>query len=261
MNGKNVLSLSGMYAEERVDNILEKKDILDLTGLEGTNCYCDDAAADVIRERMSALPVKAVHWIDTGDYHYVSRFWLEKVAAQNPGKAFALLLFDHHPDMQEPAFGNVISCGGWVRDAFTGIEELSQVLMMGINPDLELEILDYVFDGVLAVTSEDFRHTGDALGQDVREMISLLDPGIPVYVSIDMDVLTTEFAHTDWDQGSMTLQQMETVLCTVARSHEILGVDICGGMTREKGASDSDLELNLKTRQAISSIVDNFVER
>ena len=27
------------------------------------------------------------------------------------------------------------------------------------------------------------------------------------------------------------------------------------------GASDSDLELNLKTRQAISSIVDNFVER
>lgn len=254
-----VMNLSGMYAEEGLAGTLGHVKELDLTGLEGTNCYCDDASAGEIRRRLEGLPTKSVHWIDTGDYHYISRFWLEKAAAENPGKPFALLLFDHHPDMQEPAFGQVISCGGWVRDAFTGLEELSQVLMIGINPDLELEILDFVFDGVLAVTSEDLRHTGDALSQDVTEMISLLDPSIPVYVSIDLDVLTKDYARTDWDQGSMTLTQMESVLKSVARKHEILGMDICGGLTRKKGASDDDLELNLKTGIALSSVIENII--
>ena len=260
MMEKIVMNLSRLYADEGLETVLEDAASVDLTCLEGTNCYCDDQSAEAIRERIKDLPVRAVHWIDTGDYHYISRFWLEKAADEHPGRPFALLLFDHHPGMQEPAFGNVISCGGWVRDAFTKYDELAQVLMLGINPDLELEILDYVFDGVLAATSEDFKHTGDSLGQDVIEMISLLEPGIPVYVSVDTDVFTKDYARTDWDQGCMTLAQMEAVLTKVARSHEILGVDICGGLTREKGASDGDLELNLKNHLALAEFVDNLVE-
>ena len=256
-----IIDFSGLCAEEGLEAALQGASAIDFKDLEGTGCYCDDAAAQAIRDKFKTLPVRALHWIDTGDYHYASRFWLERVAEENPGRPFALLLFDNHPDMQEPAFGNVISCGGWARDAFTGIEELSQVLMVGINPDLELEILDLVFDGVLAVTSEEFKHTGDSIGTEVLEMISLLDSGIPVYVSIDLDALTPAYARTDWDQGSMTLAQMEAVLRTVASSHEILGVDICGGLTRGKGASDSDMALNLGTRIALRGIVDNLVER
>ncbi|MDO5443216.1 MAG: arginase family protein [Bacteroidia bacterium] len=256
-----VLNLSGLPAQERIFwspvNAMET----DLTGLEGTNCYCDETAAAAIRSALSELPVHAVHWIDSGDYHYISRFWLEKAALENPGRPFALVLFDHHPDMQEPAFEGVFSCGGWARDSFTGIEELKQVLMLGINPDLEIEILDLVFDGVLAVTSDDFRHTGDAIGQDVIEMLSLLDPGIPVYVSIDLDVLSGAGARTNWDQGVMTIAQMEAALKYVAASHEILGVDVCGGLTREKGAKDEDLELNAGTRRRLAAFVDNLVER
>ena len=256
-----VLNLSGMSSEEGYVGSLIDVEEKDLTALEGTNCYCDAEAAASIRSALSALPVRALHWIDTGDYHYISRFWLEKAALEHPGRPFALLLFDHHPDMQEPAFGDVISCGGWARDSFTGIEELSQVLMLGINPDLEIEILDLVFDGVLAVTSDDLRHTGDALGQDVLEMLSLLDPGIPVYVSIDLDALTPEYARTDWDQGVMTPVQMETVLRYVAGSHEIIGVDICGGLTRQKGATDADFSINSATRSRLADFVNNLVER
>ena len=256
-----ILDFSGLCYEEGLEQALEKASVVDFRSVEGTNCYCDDSAAHTIRDEVKALPVKALHWIDTGDYHYVSRFWLEKAASENPGRPFALLLFDHHPDMQEPAFGDVISCGGWARDAFKSIDELSQVLMMGINPDLELEFLDLMFDGVLAVTSEDFRHTGDKLGTDVTEMISLLEPGIPVYVSIDLDALTQDCARTNWDQGTMTMAQLEAVLDAVSVSHEILGVDVCGGITREKGASDSDLELNLSARLALRAFVDNLVER
>lgn len=256
-----IMNLSGMYVGEKLEKVLSGISDVDLTGLDGTNCYCDDESAEAIRRSIAGLPVHAVHWIDTGDYHYISRFWLEKVAAEHPGHPFALVLFDHHPDMQEPAFGQVISCGGWAREAFSSIDELGQVLLLGINPDLELEILDLVFDGVLAVTSDDFRHTGDGIGNDVLEMLSLLDPGVPVYVSIDLDVMTEEYVRTDWDQGTMTLPQLESVLSVIARSHEIIGVDICGGITRSKGASDSDMDLNLKTCREISSFVDNLLER
>ena len=251
------VNMSGALPDEGLDRALEGGTVIDLSALEGTNCYCDASAQEEIRKALAGVPACAVHWIDTGDYHYLSRFFLEKTA-QESTKTFALVLFDHHPDMQEAAFGGVLSCGGWARDAFTGIKGLAQVLMMGINPDLEIEILDLVFDGVLSVTSDDFRHTGDGLSKDVLEMISLLEPHIPVYISIDKDVLTKDFARTDWDQGCMTLAQLESAILSISRSHGILGVDVCGGITRVKGASDSDFELNLATDISLSKLFGNL---
>lgn len=250
-----IVNMSGAALDEGLGQALGTDRVIDLSGLEGTNCYCDAAAAESIRAALAPLPVNAVHWIDTGDYHYLSGFWLEKAAADGP---FALVLFDHHPDMQEPAFGGVLSCGGWARESFSGLDAVSQVLMIGINPDLELEILDFVFDGVLAVTSEDLRHTGDALGSDVLEMISLLEPRIPVYISIDKDVLTRDHARTDWDQGNMTLAQLEEAVRLISASHAIIGVDICGGLTRAKGATDSDFEVNLATDISLSKLFANL---
>ena len=254
-----ILDLSGACIEEELDRHLADAETVGLSSLKGTNCYCDEAAAAAIRTAVAGLPVSALHWIDTGDYHYLTRFWLEKAASENGDDPFALVLFDHHPDMQEPAFGQVLSCGGWARDAFQGIPNLTQVLLVGINPDLELEILDLVFDGVLAVTSEDLRHTGDGLSQDVAEMFSLLEPRIPIYISIDRDVLTTEYARTNWDQGCMTLMQLESAVLMATRGHRLLGADICGGLNRAKGASDSDLALNLKTAKALEKLFGNLI--
>jgi len=254
-----VIDLSGYCREAGLEKALSGAVVRDLSALEGTNCYCDGAAAAEIRSAIAELPAAALHWDDTGDYHYLSRFWLEKVAAEMGDDPFALVLFDHHPDMQEPAFGQVLSCGGWARDAFQGIPNLTQVLMVGINPDLELEILDLVFDGVLAVTSEDLRHTGDGLSSDVLEMFSLLEPRIPVYVSVDLDVLTAEYARTDWDQGRMTLAQLEAAVLRATAGHRLLGADVCGGLTRAKGASDSDMEINLKTSKALEKLFANLI--
>lgn len=254
-----ILDMSGLCGESGLGQSLASAETVGLVSLEGTNCYCDGKAAAAIRSAISDLPVGALHWCDTGDYHYLSRFWLEKAAAECGENPFALVLFDHHPDMQEPAFGDVLSCGGWARDAFRSLPNLTQVLMVGIDPDLEIEILDLVFDGVLAVTSDDLRHTGDSLSQDVLEMFSLLDPGIPVYISIDKDVLTKDYARTDWDQGCMTLPQLEAAVLRAVSGHRLLGADICGGLTREKGATDADLSLNLSTDLALEKLFGNLV--
>ena len=64
--------------------------------LEGTNCYCCDESAAIIREKVSQLPLDAVHLIGTGDYHYVSLFYLERIS-----HPFRLVLFDNHPDDQK----------------------------------------------------------------------------------------------------------------------------------------------------------------
>ena len=254
-----ILDMTGLSRDGGIERSLGSPEIVGLASLEGTNCYCDDSAASAIRAAVSSLPVRALHWIDTGDYHYLSRLWLEKAAAELGDEPFALVLFDHHPDMQEPAFGKVLSCGGWARDAFCGIPNLTQALLVGIDPDLEVEILDLVFDGVLAVTTDDLKHTGDALSQDVLEMFSLLDPHIPVYISIDKDVLTKDYARTNWDQGCMTLPQLEAAVRRVAAGHRLLGADICGGLTRDKGGNDADFEVNLSTDKALEKLFANLI--
>ena len=86
---------------------------VDFSHLEGTNCYCSAESAAVIRQEIAGLPAAAFHCIGTGDYHYQTLFWLEKL--QEP---FCLVLFDNHPDDQDGAFGGeLLSCGGWVAAA------------------------------------------------------------------------------------------------------------------------------------------------
>lgn len=254
-----ILDMTGLCRDGGLDSSLVSPQTVSLSSLEGTNCYCNSTAASAIRRAIAGQPVSALHWCDTGDYHYLSRFWLEKAAGEMGEDPFALVLFDHHPDMQEPAFGNVLSCGSWARDAFTNIPNLTQVLLVGIDPDLEVEILDLVFDGVLAVTAEDLRHTGDNLSQDVLEMFSLLDPRIPVYISIDKDVLTKDYARTDWDQGCMTLAQLEAAVLRIAAGHRLLGADICGGLTPDKGGKGEDFDINLKTDLALEKLFGNLI--
>ena len=242
--------MSELFSEEGF--VPEGAEVLDFRSLDGTSCYCSPEAEAALREGLAAERPDRVHWIDGGDYHYLSRLTLEAAARGCGDKPFALVLFDHHPDMQEPAFGDLLSCGGWARRALVQIPQLQQVLLVGINPDLELEFLDLVFEGVLAVTTDDLRHTGDNLSRDVTEMFSLLEKDFPLYLSIDLDVLTREYARTNWDQGCMTLAQLEESCLRLSASHRILGVDVCGGITREKGAVPEDYAVNLQTRGKLS---------
>ena len=185
----------------------------DFSALEGTNCYCSADSAERIRKRVAELPLHAVHDIGTGDYHYISLFWLERIA-----EPFQLLLFDHHPDDQPGAFGaDLLSCGGWVAQA----RRLPQLRA------------DRWIRGT----------------EDFPALASL--PDLPVYLSIDLDVLSREYARTDWDQGEMTLEELKSALRGVIATRRILGVDFCGGNTPEKGASPADLALNASTGEAL----------
>lgn len=183
--------------------------------LEGTNCYCCDESAAIIREKVSQLPLDAVHLIGTGDYHYVSLFYLERIS-----QPFRLVLFDNHPDDQKGTLmDGMLSCGSWVREA---------------------RRFEMLRDSVWIRRVED---------------LALLDPsGLPLYLSVDLDVLDEKYASTNWDQGTMSLDELCCAIDTLKSRGSIIGVDICGGLTIEKGASSEDLAKNKAAEEALLNL-------
>lgn len=175
--------------------------------LDGTCCYCSQEAAEQIRQALCGLPLRAAHFLGTGDYHYVSLFWLERL--QEP---FALVLFDNHPDDQPCAFGSdILSCGSWVANARR----------------LPMCKAAAWFDG-----------NGEWQGDAIPE-------GLPVYLSIDLDVLSEDCITTNWNQGKVKPEELHAALEQAVRGRTVLGADICGGPAAESGASDFTRSLEL----------------
>lgn len=201
------MNISGVYDDECWS--LPDSAVLDFRSLEGCNCYCTSEAETAFRNAIAPLPLRSVHWIDTGDYHYLSKIWMEK--AEEP---FALALFDNHPDDQPDAFGSgLLSCGSWVAEARKSLPLLKATVLNG---------------------------TG-------------IPEGLPVYLSIDLDVMPREYARTDWTQGEMSLDALLYAVGTISAEHRILGIDICGGLTAAKGATAEDLAVNSRTRNALAA--------
>ena len=185
------------------------------TQVEGTDCYCDTEAERQLKELMAHSPLKDVHWIDSGDYHYLSKLWTDRVEVP-----FTLVVLDHHPDMQRPMFGELLSCGSWVRVALEQNPLLKQVWLIGVDDKLIEETTG--FGDKVKVVRE-----SDLLYRSLDEIIEAMQMDHPVYISLDKDVMSPNECTTNWDQGSMTWRQLETLLKQLMK-HQVLGIDICG---------------------------------
>ena len=276
--------------------------ILDFTTLSGTTGFCDDAAADEIRRCIADFPARGIHFLDNGNFHYLTRFWCEKISED-----FVLVVYDHHVDLRKPVFPGLMSCGSWIRDVLLRNSHCRAVLIIGpecAQADIierELQSLadeDSFSDDSMFGTAAERRMTADqathasAAGQPshvsaadyashswtyvrreasdqpprssasvrrdtdgqrpcasapvrvccfteddildgrvARELPHLLDAlHLPVYISIDKDVLSRKVMRTNWDQGIMTEAEFRCELdrFTMDPKIHILGVDICG---------------------------------
>ena len=100
--------MQGLKGDSRLVSATSNAEILyiDCADISGTDCYCDDEAVETIRKRIADAGIKdasGIHFFDNGNYHYMSKIWTDMV--QEP---FSLVVFDHHPDMQAPRFGNIL---------------------------------------------------------------------------------------------------------------------------------------------------------
>ncbi len=213
--------------------------IIDLTDVEGASLYCSDEAAAALREAISAIPERAIHWIDTGDYHYLSLFWLEKVR-----EPFTLVLFDNHPDDQPTAFDpDALSCGSWVAAARSSLPLMKGDVWVRRAKDVSALLLPNPGSSAVPVASSstDRALTGSAT--------------LPLYLSIDLDVISPDEFSTDWDQGDMTFDELCSAVAALASRHRIIGIDVCGGITESKGATGVQLARNASLRSALLSFL------
>ena len=213
---------------------------IDCTDIPGTDCYCDDEAVETIRKRIADADIKnasGIHFFDNGNYHYMSKIWTDMV--QEP---FSLVVFDHHPDMQEPRFGNILSCGGWVKKVLKGNKFVNNVVIIGVADHLADEIREELSQAgdASALDKVTFIHESELPivtleGRSPDRVYSTfhIPHSTPVYISIDKDALSPAYAATNWDQGSLDVATLKKIIEDLAASHKIIGVDICGERARD----------------------------
>ena len=62
----------------------------------------------------------------------------------------------------------------------------------------------------------------------VRTPTKLSESKLPIYMSIDKDVLHESITSTNWDQGNMSLEELDEWIDYILDNRYLIGADICG---------------------------------
>ena len=245
-----VQDFTGVYAEQPFiqglrESAATDKNIhwFDCTQVDGTDCYCDDEAQAILHQQIESVGNDSfgIHFFDNGNYHYMSKLWTDQV--QEP---FDLVVFDHHPDMQPPRFEGILSCGGWIKEVLDHNKFVQNVIVIGVADHLVEEIREdlsqansaEILNRVTFIRESELKKHPENLSSLVcSELASVRSSNL--YISIDKDALSTAEAATNWDQGSLTYDQLTETLQILAQNRKILGIDICGERTRDMGFEDT----------------------
>jgi arginase family enzyme len=205
---------------------------------------------DVFRHLAPCLPARhGTVFLGSGDYHHLSWPLIERVTAPEP---FEVIVFDNHPDNMRFPFG--VHCGSWVRRV-AALPAVAHVHVVGISSTdvaaahawenhfapLARGRLTYWTVGVdtrwatrigLARAFRSF----DSIGALVECFIEdRRTSTVPVYLSIDKDVLSPDVARTNWDQGRLDDSDLLDAIDALAGN--IIGSDITGDVSAYRYAT------------------------
>ena len=186
---------------------------LDFSGLSGTHLFLDPEAGEIIRRKIAPFGAHGIHFIDTGDYHYLSKL--------------------------TGAFGTALSCGDWA-GALLRENKAAGCILIGPPGESIRKIPEDIRSKVLPLQ----RECKDADRNRAADFCKKL----PVYISIDRDILRPDVFRTDWDQGDFSMEELSSLLLGVvgARRCGVIGIDICGGFGAEMAAYPESMRLNEK---------------
>ena len=269
-----VQDFTGVYAEQPFMQGLRKAAStdgeirwFDCTRIDGTDCYCDDEAQAILRKQITeanSINTPGIHFFDNGNYHYMSKLWTDSIR-----EPFDLVVFDHHPDMQPPRFEGILSCGGWIKEVLDKNKFVQNVTVIGVADHLVEEIQEdltqanaaEILNRVTFIRESELKALPQNLSSRVYSKLAN-DPS-SLYISIDKDALNTQEAATNWDQGSLTFEQLAETLQALAQNRKILGIDICGERARDMGFEDTAAAdaLNNTLNEKLYNLITTLVER
>jgi hypothetical protein len=205
------------------------------------------ATLENLRLRLRACLPRAeaeVVFAGSGDFHHITPLLIERALAA-VDQPVTVLHFDNHPDWVRQAEGR--HCGSWVGRA-ARMEGVARVITIGVcSPDVgrgrardgdlallsegRLELYAWAApDGGEALVLEGRAWpTIESLGEDA--FLDLLDGSIPtsdLYVTLDKDVLRSQDALTNWDQGQASLDFVIAAVRRAASGRRVTGADVMG---------------------------------
>ncbi|RYL88964.1 arginase [Sporolactobacillus sp. THM7-4] len=245
-HGITFLDFDGLYNyQNRLTSSLPHR-WADLRWLRGTSLYCSPDAFRVIREKLRSLPDKGLTFLGSGNYHYAALALLEEIR-----RPFTLVLFDHHTDLNEGQIGSLLSCGSWVCHAVKGLPKMKRAIIIGPQP-LSIQNISGPFRHQVIVIPENH------MPSDQR-ILSLI-PADTIYISIDKDVLSPQFARTNWDQGHLTLDTLCRLIRLLTGSKETAGIDICGEWPiRPHEQLNSAAKLNIRINEKSNLVLARMI--
>jgi arginase family enzyme len=188
-------------------------------------------------------------FLGSGDYHHISYLLIERLRVLE--RRIRVVVFDNHPDNMRYPFG--IHCGSWVAHV-SRLPFVTCVHVLGITSS-DVEGL-HVFENHLRPLragrvrywcigpdlramqrlgirhSQSFQSAGDLLDAFAAESRTWSEP---VYLSIDKDVLAPSVVQTNWDQGVMTMEELEQGIGAIRKL--VIASDVTGEVSSFRFAS------------------------
>lgn len=295
-NENMILDFTHVYRDEDIKDI-DRFRYIDCSDIQETDMYCSKEAYKRIWEKIKPYGIQGIHYIDSGNYHYIT-----KIITDHIDEPFGLVMYDHHTDMQIPMVPGMMSCGDWAGQALSQNKNLRQLVIVGppekdIDQTLEsykcehnvqetkcdgpYDISRDISSGRLLIFSAEDLHGGL-----LENKLKLIRTDLPLYISIDKDVLGTEDCETNWSQGDMSINGLERLLGVFLggqdeernydacrnderyagdiRHSRILGVDICGEIQTDipvpeyLEAEEKNEKVNIELFRFISEHVKKF---
>lgn len=277
-NENLILDFTHVYCDEDIKDI-DRFRYIDCSDIQETDMYCSKNAYEKIWGRIEPYGIQGIHYIDSGNYHYIS-----KIITDHIDEPFGLVMYDHHTDMQMPMVPEMMSCGDWAGQALSQNKNLRQLVIVG-PPESDIEQTLESYSGsqsgrLLTFSAEDLH--GDLL----ENKLKLIRTDLPLYISIDKDVLGPEYTETNWSQGDMSIDGLERLLSVFLggqgeeknsdacrddernagdiRHSRILGIDICGEIQTDipvpeyLEAEEKNEKVNIELFRFISEHVKKF---
>ncbi len=188
--GVLICDFTGVYEKE---GLIPAGTAIDLKDISGTGMYIDEEAEESIRKRLqdAGFPGEyRLRFLDNGNYHYMTR-----ILASYIDVPFDLITFDNHTDDKPSAFEGLRSCGSWRLDIKKENRMLQESILIQKAEDLDL------------------LHVRSAL---------------PLYISLDKDILSGDVLNTNWDQGDMTEEELFGILDMLYKTRNVIALDVCG---------------------------------
>ncbi len=197
------------------DIMSKVKRIIDLRSIKGLRLLSEVSHMERASSRLSFTDPSAA-LIGSGDFHHLSLAILANIKVP-----FTLVVFDNHTDLMNMNSG-YISCGSWIRESLR-LKWLKSVLLIGVDPDDEALKFIHPFSKPIRIIPSRTQTDNGRIYALIREIETKA-----VYISIDKDVLNTDCASTNWNQGSMDMGELLDYLNVLTNARQLIGMDICG---------------------------------